>query len=383
MKQLLVLGVFLQTLSFCDMEMKNYLGYEFQSYLKTVDKNKKNDQAVTFQSELKYSLDDGKIYAKVDALKEKDDLNRDFFNITELYYSHGFSDFDLDFGKKVIFLGSLEANNIVNIFNRQNYQKDSFSTHKNGSHMLGFNYYYEDESTLALYLKGFEEDIKFPNSNSPYFAFGNAKYNEELQYANGDEEFSFLANYSKSFDDEFIADTAFGIFYGYDNNILFTNQNSVFKPYLFQSAKLFTYDTIIMDSTLYKVEASYTKVVEDGEITIDDFYELGFGAEHTIEQFYKNHNLGLIAEYYQSDREELSFDNDMFLALRYSLNDKDASEFLAGLIQDMKKAEHSAFVKYAGRLTDTLNISSDLRYIKSDGYLDEHLRFGCEVKYYF
>jgi len=383
LKKIVIGSFLLSTLAFSEVELKSYLGYEYKSYLKTKGDSKDYNSAITLQSELKYFFDGSKIYAKLDALKDDREEQRDHLNLTELYYSKSFDDFDLDIGKKVVFLGSLEAYNLVDIINRQNYQKDSMATHKKGSYMVNLNYFLENESIFRFYLKGFEEDIKLSSKTSPYYPFGNLDYTKDLKFTNGDEKPSLLATYTSSYDDEIIADISVGVFYGYDDNILFKNENSTLTPYLFQSAKLFTYDTFVIDSTLFKVEASYTKVMDDGEFNIDDFYNLGLGAEYTIEQIYQNHNLGFITEYYKSDYKNTSFDNDIFLALRYSLNDKDSSEFLGGVIKDIKTSDKSAYIKYSGRLTDTLNVSTDLRYSKSESYLGEHVRFGCELKYYF
>jgi len=383
LKKILVLLFLLNSFSFAEFEFKSYVGYEYKSYLKNQDNRNDYNNALTFQSEIKYFLEDGKIYSKIDALKDMDENKRDYFHIDELYYSKSFDNFDFDFGKKVVFLGSLEAYNIVNIFNRQNYQKDAMSNFKQGAIMANVNYFFEDDSMFNFYVKGFEENIKFPSNKSPYYPFGNSDYSSKTKFTNKNETPSFLATYSMTHDDEITADISIGLFYGYDENILYKNENGIFNPYLFKSAKLFTYDTFVIDSTLFKLEASFTKVEDDGEFKIDDFYQVGIGAEYTIEQIYENHNLGFIAEYYKGNNDLTSNNNDIFLALRYSLNDKDSSEFLGGVIKDLDNDDQSAYIKYAGRLTDSLNISTDLRYTKSDSYLGEHLRFGCEFKYYF
>lgn len=375
---------FLITFSFADMEIKSYIGYEHKSYFKTEDENsKKNNNALTFQSELKYKLEDGKFYSVIDILKDSSEKQRDYFNITELYYSKSFDNFDIDIGKKIIFIGSLEAYNIVNIFNRQNYQRDSLSTYKKGAYMANLNYFFKNESILNLYIKSFEEDIKLSSSSSPYYPFTNSSYDKNIKFSNSSQKPSFLGVYSMSYDEDISIDTSLGLFYGYDENILFYSDNDTINPYLFQSMKAFTYNTFIIDSILYKLEASFTKVKNDGVFEVDDFYQLGIGMEYTIEQFYQNHNLGFIAEYYKSNKEDLSYENDLFLALRYSLNDNNSSEFLAGIIKDVKNSNKNAYLKYSGRLSDNLNISTDIQYTNTETYLGEHLRFGCEVKYYF
>lgn len=286
-------------------------------------------------------------------------------------------------GKKIIFLGSLEAYNLVDIFNRQNYQKDILSKDKKAAYLIGIDYYFKDDSKLNFYIKGLEEKIKFPSQNSPYYPFGDLKYKNKLLFSNKNETLSFLTTYSKTYDENIVADTSYGLFYGYDNYILSKKIKHKYQSLLFQSTKLFTYNTFVVDSFLFKVEGNFTKIKDARKIKLNDFYELGFGTEYTIEKIIKNHNLGLIAEYYKSNTKLTSMNNDLFLALRYSLNDADSSEILGGVIKDFETHEISSYIKYEGRLTDNLKVSTDLRYLKSNSYLKEHLRLSCELKYYF
>jgi len=383
LKRLGIIFLLLYSFANAEFEISNFIGIEYKSYIKKQNKKDSYNLGLTYQNEMKYFFEDTKIYSKIEVLKDLNDKKRDYLHIDELYYSKSFDSFDFDIGKKTIFLGTLEANNLVDIFNRQNYQKDSLSNYKNGSIMANVNYFMEDDSILRFYIKAFEEDIKMPSKNSVYYPFTNKEYSEHIDFSNKKETPSILTTYTKSYDEDISADVSFGFFYGYDNNIIFKDNSQFLNPYLFLSSKLLTYNTFVIDSTLYKIEGSYTKTNDKEKIRIDDFYQLGVGLEYTFEQIYKNHNLGLITEYYKSDNHNISFDNDLFLALRYTLNDSASSEFLAAYVQDIKKDDNSVYMKYNGRLTDNLNISTDLRYIKSSTYIDEHLRFGCEIKYYF
>lgn len=383
MKYLLI-SCFILNFAFSnDLELKSYVGFEYKSYIKQSGNKKDYNKAVTFENELKYSFSDSKIYSKINILEDLDEKKRDYIDFTELYFSHSFKDFDFYLGKKIIFLGSLEASNIVDVFNRQNYQKDVLSKNKKGAILSGINYYFEDDSRFDFFIKGFEEKNKLVGKDSVYYAFVNNDYKEDLLFATKKEEPSYLLNYSKTYYDEINADISFGLFYGYDNYLLYKKTDDYYQTMLFQSLKVFTYNTFVLDSSLIKFEASYTKIQEDEDFNIKDFYELGFGGEYTFESIFKNHNLGLIAEYYKSNSVNTSLDNDLFLALRYSLNDKDSSEFLLGLVKDLENDDFSSYLKYEGRLSDAFKVSSDLRYIKNDSYLQEHFRFGCEIKYFF
>lgn len=371
---------------FGDIQTKSYIGFEYKPYLKKQKGEISSNSAMTFQSEIEYTGVDWKIYTLVDVLKDSEEEQRDYIHINELYFLKSFNAFDFYIGRKVIFLGSLEGHNLVDIFNRQNYQKDSLNEYKRGANYVAINYFFEDDSNLDFYIKFLEDDIRMPSKDSTYYLFSSSSYSEKVNFVNKNEEPSFLLNYSKSLDEELVADIAFGIFYGYDENILYERKGNEVNPLLFQSAKIFTHNTFLLEDTLFKVEASYTKVIEDGDFNIEDFYSLGMGLEYTIESLYKNHNLGLISEYYKSDNQFTLFDNDIFLALRYSLNDKDSSEFLLGFTQDLEKNEKGASLKYSGKLNDFLNISFDAIYINSESStspLNEHSRLMTEIKYYF
>ncbi len=385
MKKLLFLSLFFVDYVCAELEMKQYIGAEYKSYLKTKDARLSSNKAITFHNEFKYSFDVMKLYFDIDLLKDFDEDKRDQINLNALYLSFSYDDFDFDIGKKVIFLGSLEAYNLVDIFNRQNYQKDSLDEYKKGTYMMGLNYYFEDEKKVSLYFKYFEEDIKRGSKKSPYYPYGIADYDAALQFVNKEEKPSLLALYEDTYDDTLSADIAFGFFYGYDETILSQKRDTSYHPFLFQSMKLFSFDTFVVDSTLYKVEASYSKVAADSSFDIKDFYQIGLGSEYTIENIIQNHNLGFITEYYKSNSDYSSFDNDLFLALRYAFNDKDSSQVLVGVVKDLGNSQKSAYLEYSGRATDTLNMSADIRYIKADekSYLGEHMRMGCEIKYYF
>lgn len=385
MKKILSLILVVSSYMYAQFEIKNSFGLEYKHYIKTKNDGLNSNKAVIFNNEMKYSLDNIKFSSKIEMLKDFDEKQRDHINLNELYLSLAFDDFDLDIGKKVIFLGSLEAYNLSNILNHQNYQRDPISDYKKGAYLVSLNYYLEDEQRFSVFLRAFEEDIKIASKNSPYYPYGDIYYDSNLLFANEDETPSLLALYEKTYDEDVIADTAFGFFYGYDETLLAQKIGNRFHPFLFQSMKAFTFNTFVVESMLYKLEASYSKVIDDGAFDIKDFYKIGFGGEYTVERIVKNHNLGLILEYYKSDFKYTNLDNDIFLALRYSFNDKDSNQVLLGAVKDLENTQGSLYLEYSGRLTDTLSISLDMRYIKADkeSFLGEHIRLGCEIKYYF
>lgn len=365
-----------------EWEWRNYIGYEYKAYVINEDDSRNFNSAATFQNELKYALETFKFYSKIDVLYDGAEKERNYFDVKEAYVTRAFEDFDLFAGKRVFFLGSLEAFNPTDMLNRQNYRKDTLSTHKEGIYSAGINYYLPNDTRVDLTVSYEDRTLPLGAEDSPYYPFRDAHYRDDVLFLGGSQQPSWIATFSQSFDDLLRGDTSIGVFYGYDDHTLFISDADTYRPTYFQSAKVFTYDTLVVDAMLYKLEAAYTRVAEES-LRIDHFYEIGIGVEYTIEQIIGNHNLGLLAEYYRSDTTLSAYDNDLFLGIRYALNDKDSSEFVGGVLKSMDDEGMGAYLKYEGRLNDALKLSADVRYLKHENYLNEHLRIGCEIKYYF
>lgn len=377
MKKLLFFLLFTSTV-YAEYEMINYVGVEGKMY---PNSNKERyNLGITFQNQSKYKSDLFNAYLRLDALKDFKDEKRDEFLVNELYILKSYGNFDFTLGRQIVFLGSLEAYNIVNILNPRDFRKDMFSDYRLGVDMASVKYYFEDDSNLALYLKLPDRKVHYPSSDYEVYPFGEFDYSKKIKYDKKKIAESLLTyNFSIS-EDEYSGDFSFGIFNGYDGYKLPILNNDTFDLHAFKSLKYLTYLTFMYDDWLIKLEAIYTNPY-DNRYKIDNFYESGIGFEYSFENIYKSHTLGIVGEYFKSDSNFTSLENDIFVALRYSLSDKDSSEFLLGFLKDIKNKEGGLYLKYDGRLIDNLKISSDFRYTNADK--NENVRFGVEVKYYF
>ena len=127
---------------------------------------------------------------------------------------------------------------------------------------------------------------------------------------------------------------------------------------------------------------------------------MAFGVEHTLENFYESSALGLIAEYYRYDTYESdkysdielfeTMQNDLFIGLRYSLNNAQDSSFVGGVVADFEYDEQVYYMKFESRFADSYKIGVDYYYIEPStshltayALLGEHQRVALNVAYHF
>ena len=229
-------------------------------------------------------------------------------------------------------------------------------------------------------------------------------YRDTLHTEKSEFRPSLYLNYSGSTDSEYPLDYAIIFENGYDSQRYYTttmaadaasmqtNENA----YLVN--KLSSYNTLVLGSTLVKLEAVYTDVISDEQIS--DYLHIGLGLEHTLNQFYGDANLGLITEYYYYDifddskRSDLElfelFQNDLFLGLRYSFNDENDANIIGGAILDMDYDEQVYYLEYETRIADMFKLNFDYRFVQpSSEYktafnlMGKHERISLKMGYHF
>ncbi len=317
-------------------------------------------------------------------------------------------------GKNIRFWGALEVNNITDAFNSDELRSDPFQKDKLGSWNMEYTHY-TDNGEFSAILKFYEQDRKMSAYPYVYYYFPATieiapnielplQYNNKLSTESSQFRPSVYLKYSASTDTEYPLDYAIIFENGYDsqryyttsvsNNLstIDTNENA----YLVN--KILTYNTLVIGATLLKLEAVYTDVINDNEIS--DYVHLGLGVEHTLSQIYEDADLGLIAEYYNyttlenNKRTDLQlfevFQNDLFLGFRYSFNNSDTSSIVSGAIIDLDYDEQVYYFEYQTRLADMFKINFDYRltnpsniYKTAFNLMQKHERLSLKIGYYF
>ncbi len=343
----------------------------------TVQKAKNPDSFTAIQilklnyRDKKYELF-GQIYAQgayYDTRSTQQQTKRSYIRLDELYAKYSAQNYEVQLGRSIRFWGALEAYNIVDTFNARDYRNGLSQKDKIGAENIAYSYF-TDSGTLSFIVKFFEapEPMAAP-AYLFYFFPSFVSYDETLDTQKSPYNPTVYLKYTASTQWDNPLDYAFIVSHGYSGRRYFytqTPQNlsalspSFGQPTLFKErayvATLFqSYETLLVKATLLKLELRYEQVEEDPNM--GDSLSYGIGFEQTIESLFESEkSLGIIGEYYgfeniQSDKyDDLKrfevYQNDLFLALRYSINDTANSSFLAGVMLDLEYEEYLFSAKY-------------------------------------
>ena len=396
----LFLGLFLlSSLLYGEFEYKGYVGVDTQAYLTKPAGKHPGNLTLQQQLELKYTEGDFEaavnVYAQEDSYDLSDEKNeRTFIRLDELYGKYYFENDMLFGGRNIRFWGALEVNNIVDTFNTKDFRTDGLDPQKQGAWNASYTHYFES-SELSIIAKFYEEKQEMAAQPYVYYFFPekipvrgvsfNTSYNPNRKSNESLYRPTLYLNYSGSTESDYPIDYAVILQHGFDSQRAFnavvnsTALTTEFVEEVYLVNKFMTYDTMVVGSTLLKVEALATDIIDDnvsssGKI-VADYYQFGLGVEHTLTSFIGDADLGLLAEYYYYNTFDHSdkiatdlnlfqvFQNDLFLGFRYTFNDSADSSIIAGAIIDMQYQEQSYSVKYETRFFDVLSAKLDYAYI--------------------
>ncbi len=393
-----------------NFEVNGYLGVNSQSYLKAPNSKYTNNFTMQQELELKYFKDNLSIYSKFYAQEDLHDLRdnqneRTFVRVDELYMKYDFDNDMLSVGKSLKFWGALEVRNIVDVFNPLDLRTDLFEMQKIGVYNFTYSHY-TDSGEITVITKFKEQNQEMSSSTYVYNFFPEfVSYNGKINTSQNIYRPSVYLKYSGSSDTQYALDYAFLYENGYDSQRYFLSGGILdgspvnFKQHTYIVDKFMTYNTLVVDTTLIKLEALYAKV--DDDKYIGDYSHIGFGVEHTIENFMDSDaGVGLIAEYYRYiTLEDDMYDdldifetmqNDLFIGIRYSFNNANDTNIIGGVIADIEYDEQVYYVKLESRAYNSFKIELDYYLIKPSkdkataySFLQKHQRVGLNVAWYF
>ena len=393
----------LTSVAFAQVETEGYVGVDSQMYSSKENKHSSN---LTLQQQLKLTYTNEnfssilELYSQEDSsdFNDKSDNDRSFVRVNEFYVQYEFEEDKILVGKNIRFWGALEANNIVDTFNIQDGRNDPFTTDKIGAYNFEYAHYFQ-ESEIAIITKFYEQKNEMSSSSYIYSTLqNNEDFNDNLQSDESLYRPTVYLTYNGSYSGDYSLDYAFIYQNGYDSQRYLSKSSDTYTQHAYLVNKFMTYNTVVLDSTLYKIEAIYTNVLDDQQVS--DYVHIALGLEHTLEQLEDGTEIGLIAEYYYYDTFEKnrlsdldlsqSFQNDLFLGLRYSLNDVADSSAVGGVIIDTQYDEQSYYVELETRVNDTFKVKVDYRYIEPSKSTNtvyakqgRHQRLGLNISYHF
>lgn len=392
-----------------DVTVQGHINLAAQAYIIKPSGKHPNNYTASTEIEAAYNQGNFKAFGKVRAQQDYYDLqgtaehnDRSYLRVKELYATYDFYDAQLFFGKNIRFWGALEVKNISDGFNLSDFRSDPTENDKMGSWNAAYTYY-TDNAELAAIVKFYEQDRDIPAYPYVYYPFTNQQitYDSEIQTEQSRYRPSIFLKYSATADTEYALDYSFIIEHGYDSQRYYnTPAAPEYKVYehAYLVNKLISYSTLVVDSTLYKLEAVFADVCFDDRIS--DYYHIGLGMEHTLTQVYKEADLGLLVEYYKygtlqdgrySDLDLFEvFQNDLFIGARYSFNEGNDASIVGGAIFDLDYNEQVYYVKYESRINDIFKLHLDYRQSEpSKNYetalkrMGKQKRISIKAGYYF
>ena len=360
-------------------EQKTELGFSGIAY-----SSHNNDVVAEGSSEITLDNTYFQTDANVEFLYSHEYKERRYLLLNELYISKEFDAYSVSLGKRVKYWGELEGFNIADIYNQKNYLKDPFDkSAKYGAFGADISRYF-DENSLEVGAKFYEEDITLPTNNTPYAPLP-MKYDKKLRLS--DKRYTPTLYFKTNLVTDTLIDseTSLILLHGYDTKRSYIPiSTTTLAQYAYRINKALLLSHIIYNDTIFKTELSYTDVLDDTQMS--NYTQLSVGVEQSFYEVVGTSDITFFGEYYSyfySNNEKLKnvdiseiYDNDVFIALRMSLNDVRSSELKVGILQDMIKDEQVIKATLKTRLYESFVLNGEYLQINSSTHNTLLSRFG-------
>ncbi|KOR29923.1 hypothetical protein TI04_07460 [Achromatium sp. WMS2] len=290
------------------------------------------------------------------------DTKRTHTDIRELFYMQYGDGWEIRFGLDKVFWGVTEALHLVDIINQTDMIENPDGEDKLGQPMLKLALERDSGNWQLFILPGFRERT-FPGRAGRLRTLLPVD-TSQAQYAaaNGKQHVDFALRWSKTIEEW---DVGLAHFHG-------TGRDPSFRLGLNKNAQpvLIPYYEIIDQTSLdaqyshgnwlWKFESIYRTGQTGG-----NYFATTGGFERTWVGF-RGHSddLGILAELAWDQRGRRSttpFNNDLFIGVRWTANDTQSTELLAGMITDWKNGSKSINLEASRRLNNDWKISIQAR----------------------
>ena len=371
-------------------EQKTDISLEYISYAKY-----QNELVTAGTSDVEFTNSYFDTNLEVEYLYSSEYAGRRYLQLNELYITKELEDYSLSIGKSIKQWGELEGFNIADIYNQKNYIKDPFDKDaKYGAIGADVTRYFDNDAFIVG-LKLYEKDMKYPQKSEPYAPFGR-EYDSTLKSAHSRYQPSFYLMYDCMTEQFVESETRVLFYHGYDNKRAFVLRNpTTLQQYAYSVNKYLLLSHVVFQDMIFKSELAYTNVIDD--TLMSDYTQLTFGVEKSFYDISQT-DITLYVEYYRylySDDTKMKnvdiseiYNNDVFMALKFSLNDVRSSEVKAGVLYDLGNSEKVYKAELKSRVYGNFMMSGEyLQTISSTSTLLSHIgdttRIKANVSYSF
>lgn len=380
------------TIAWAKLESSLDLGIEHRAFWQTptsTDQLEHHQTSVSLQPEFSYQAEDSDLRWQLLGFyrwDERDD-ERTHADLRELYVYYQANQWDLLVGINKVFWGVTESRHLVDVINQTDALEDVDQEDKLGQPMVNLNGLFDWGQVSLFWLPRFRE-LSFSGA-SGRFRSDLLVSNEQALYESDDEEqhHDWAVRYSQVFGE---VDLGLSYFDGTSREARFTlaPDFTTLIPLYDQMRQTGLDVQYTGEAWLLKSELIYR------DTRVDNFFAAVIGAEYTFYQVWESSaDIGVLMEYLWDDRNDLSpatsFDRDVFIGGRYTVNDTQDTQLLGGFITDTD--HHHTLITLEGerRIGESMTIEITLRaFVDADPkdplfFLarDDHLRMG--LNWYF
>ena len=349
-------------------EVTGYGGLEFRYFTQDALDSRQDystNFSAVFEPEYYHEWDGGhQLVAIVPFIRlDENDNNRTHFDVRELTYLKAADTWELRLGVRKVFWGVLEFQHLVDIINQTDLVENIDTEDKLGQPMINLALIH-DWGTLDLFVMPWFRERSFPGSHGrlrtqPPVSEDRARFESSARNKHVD----FAIRYTNYFGDW---DIGIAHFYGTSREPrLLPAVNGRGKPILIPYYDIINQTSLDLQATkgnmLWKLEALHR--IGQGET----YNSMGAGFEYTFTGILDTAvDMGILGEYYYDDRGRNAptlFNDDFGMGARFTFNDIQSTEFLAGLIVDRNNGGKFLNIEGSRRLGESWVLDLQGRFL--------------------
>ena len=346
-----------------EWEVTGFAGFEYRQFLQSAKLPRQHSgtaaPSMVLEPEIYKQTDTDTFTARFFLRADAHDDERTHGDIRQLDWVRAVNDWEIRAGISKVFWGVTESQHLVDIINQTDFVENVDGEDKLGQPLIQFATFQNWGDLRFYYLPYFRERTftgRKGRLRGPLIVDTNrAEYTNDAEELHPDVALRY-SHYIGAWD------IGLAHFHGTSREpILRDDGNGRLIPVyevIDQSSLDLQYTT---GSWLWKLEAI-------GRAGHGDYFGAAVGGfEYT---FYtvtdSGMDVGILAEYHRDGRKHTapgtSFDNDIFLGTRLTLNDAEDTQFLAGGVADTNDGSQSFFVEASTRLNDHVTVEIEGRF---------------------
>ncbi len=365
-----------------EIQFSGRVGVESQSYLQHggYPGQRRRSNGIILEPEVYFETESGSSfslkpfyrYDSMDPRRRRGDLREAYF----LWYGEaGDGEWELRLGIDQIFWGVTESTNIVNIINQSDLAEDPFDKEKLGQPMAHLTWSAD---------WGISEFFVLPYHRKRTYSGENGRFRSQLVVDNtqaiyedseGKRHVDYAVRYSHS-----IGPVDFGVsgFWGTSRKpflrLYQPQQNqppTSLIPYYGQIRQVGLDLQVTLESSLLKFEGIRRNGARNSTLPLgieEDYSAYTIGGEYTFYSvFDSNSDITALGEWIYDSRGSRStedLEHDVFLGLRWALNDTQDSEFVVGYVADTKYDTATLSAEFNRRISDRYSLETQLFIIE-------------------